>query len=116
MASLNYGRHLPAFLLLFLAKKSDYGFALLQRMEEEMPFSHGDGPAVYRALHELEKNGAVTSSWDASSTGAAKKRYTITKVGQSQLAAFKTDIEQRKQNLEFFLTTYEELSAGEENK
>lgn len=116
MASLNYGRHLPAFLLLFLAKKPDYGSALLQRMEEEMPFNHGDGPAVYRALNELEKCGAVTSSWDASSAGAAKKCYTITDVGRSQLADFKTDIEQRKQNLEFFLASYEKLPAGEGSK
>lgn len=96
MGSLHYRRHLTAFSLLFLAKKPDYGPFLLQRTEAEMPIRHEDGPAVYRALNELGKCGVVTSFWDASSAGAAKKRHTITAVGCNQLANFKAGFEQRK--------------------
>lgn len=116
MAQLNYGRHLPAFILLFLAKESTYGSALLSMMKENMPFDTADGPAVYRALNELEKSGAVEAFWDTSSPGAAKKRYTITEKGIEQLKEFRIDIEQRKRNLEFFLSEYESLNYEEDEK
>ena len=113
MARLNYGRHLPAFILLFLAKEPSYGLTLLNKMEERLPYNNADGPAIYRALQELEKSGAVKSYWDTSDTGAAKKWYQITKNGFDQLKQFKSDIEQRKQNLEFFLSEYQNIDLQE---
>lgn len=113
MGSLHYGCHLPAFLLLFLAKKPDYGPFLLQRTEAEMPIRNEDGPAVYHALNELGKCGVVTSSWDASSVDAAKKCHTITAVGCNQLADFKVDFEQRKLNPKCFLASHEKLPTGD---
>ncbi|MBK5243725.1 MAG: helix-turn-helix transcriptional regulator [Eubacteriaceae bacterium] len=112
MANVKYGRHLPAFILLFLTKGSTYGSALLNRMEAEMPYNFSDGPAVYRALNELEKVEAVIAQWDTSAKGAAKKFYTITDKGMLKLCEFKIDIEQRKTNLEFFLNEF----AKAENK
>ncbi|KLU64902.1 hypothetical protein DEAC_c32300 [Desulfosporosinus acididurans] len=35
-------RHAPAFILLFLARKSDYGGSLLAAMKREMPHFLGD--------------------------------------------------------------------------
>lgn len=110
MAPFQHGRHLPAFILLFLLEKPGYGNALLNEMNGKMPRNFADGPAVYRALNELEKNGFVTSSWDASSAGAAKKYYTITDSGKERLEEFKVDIERRVEGLEFFLTKYRTLS------
>lgn len=106
MANAKYGRYLPAFILLFLTKGSNYGSALLNRMEAEMPYNFSDGPAVYRALNELEKAEAVTVQWDTSAKGAAKKFYTITVTGIQMLCEFKIDIEQRKTNMEFFLNEF----------
>lgn len=113
LARLNYGRHLPAFILLFLAKEPAYGLTLLNKMEEYLPHNNADGPAIYRALQELEKSGTVKSYWDTSDSGAAKKWYQITNNGFDQLRQFKIDIEQRKKNLEFFLSEYENIVLHE---
>lgn len=113
LARLNYGRHLPAFILLFLAKEPAYGLTLLNKMEQYLPHNNADAPAIYRALQELEKSEAVESYWDTSEPGAAKKWYRIAKNGFDQLNQFKTDIEQRKKNLEFFLLEYKSLDLQE---
>jgi PadR family transcriptional regulator PadR len=113
LQKLNYGRHLPAFILLFLAKAPAYGSQLLNMMDQQLPFNNADGPAIYRALNELEKLEAAQSYWDTSAPGAPKKCYTITNKGLEQLKQFKVHIEERKKNLDFFLSECESLSFDE---
>ena len=108
MARVKYGRHLPAFILLFLAEEPSYGLRLLNKMAEQMPRINADSAAIYRALQELEQSNAVESYWDTSEPGPAKKWYKITDAGFSILAEFKKDIELRKQNLDYFLSNYAE--------
>lgn len=109
----NYGRHLPAFILLFLAKEPGYGLILLNKITCSLPFNKTDSAAVYRSLQELEKLNAVESYWDTSEPGPAKKWYKITPIGLQQLTSFKDDIEQRIKNLEFFLSEYYKLTSHE---
>lgn len=104
----NY-RHLPAFLLLFLAEGDAHGGALLTALQERLPASHVDSGAVYRALQELEKEGTVVFQWDTTEPGPAKKIYTITEKGWEMLAYFEADIAMRMQNLNYFLTNYRYL-------
>jgi len=108
-----YGRHIPAFVLLFLAQEPAYGSVLLNRMSEQMPHNRADSAAIYRALQELEKVNAVESFWDTSEPGPAKKWYKITDMGVKKLAGYKKDIEMRKKNMEFFLDAYEKLPVKE---
>lgn len=112
MVRLNYGRHLPAFILLFLTKEPAHGSMLQSMMDQYLPFNNSDSPAIYRALNELERSGAVEAKWDTSSPGAAKKCYTITSEGLEQLKQFQIDIEQRKRNFDFFLSEYKNLNSG----
>ncbi|MCT4660323.1 MAG: PadR family transcriptional regulator [Tissierellales bacterium] len=103
------GRHCPAFILLFLANKKSYGFELLKNFETQLPHSKIDSAAIYRALKNLENNGFVVSEWDTSSSGAAKKYYSITESGYKELEEWKKDIELRCENLNFFLEAYNAL-------
>lgn len=109
MSRLNYGRHLPAFILLFLAKESTHGSMLLTKMNESMPYIKADGPAIYRALYELEKIDAVEACWDTENPGPARKCYTIKEKGRGLLMEFKNDIEERKRNFEYFLAELDRL-------
>ena len=111
----NY-RHLPAFLLLFLAEGNAHGGALLTALQERLPVPHVDSGAVYRALQELEKEGALVFHWDTSEPGPAKKIYTITDKGWETLAGFETDISMRMQNLSYFLTNYSSLKERKINQ
>ena len=113
MAKSSYGRNCPAFVLLFLSKESTYGSRLLNLMEEALPYNHMDGPVIYRTLSELENAGAVSSYWDTSSTGPAKKCYTVTPKGRELLKEYKVEVEQRKSNYDYFLTEYDNLKFEE---
>ena len=102
-------RHAPAFMLLFLAMEDQYGASLLNKLLNELPYFHTDSAVVYRSLQELEENGSVVSYWETNVSGPAKKWYKITDVGRLQLAEYKTDIEKRKKNFEYFLAAYENM-------
>jgi len=113
MSRSNYGRHLPAFILLFLAKESSHGSMLLSKINETMPNIKADGPAIYRALSDLEKSEAVEACWDTANPGAARKCYTLTEKGRDMLKEFRVDIEERKKNLEFFISEFDSLNFKE---
>lgn len=104
-----YGRHTPAFLLLFLTEGSDYGGSLLRRMESDMPFCFTDSPGVYRCLQELEKDGLVSTQWRTDGPGRPQKWYTITDAGMNELEAQAKDIRMRHANMEYFLSRYSAL-------
>lgn len=44
-----------------------------------------DGAAIYRALRRLEATGCVTSAWDTSGGGPARRLYTLTSRGREHL-------------------------------
>jgi len=100
-------RHLPAFLLLFLATEEAYGGLLLSRLEAED--LQADSAAVYRSLQDLEAEGAIASRWEVDSGGPPRKWYRITAVGLKSLHAWHADILLRRRNLDFFLDTYSAL-------
>lgn len=104
-----YGRHTPAFLLLFLTEGPDYGGSLLRRMESDMPFCFTDSPGVYRCLQELEKDDLVSTEWKTDGPGRPQKWYTITDAGRDELAEQAEDIRMRRANMECFLSRYSAL-------
>lgn len=113
MEKQNQGRHLPAFILLFLAKSPGSGSVILSAMSKELPVNNTDSPAVYRALNKMEQNGYVVAKWDTTGSGPARKCYTITHKGLQQLNDFRSDIEERQKNFEFFLNETNNLNLEE---
>lgn len=108
------GRHAPAFVLLLLAREDACGLDLLKRLQAELPQGRFDSAIVYRSLANLEKEGAVTSSWDTSGSGPARKNYTITARGRAALAAFRDDIASSLECLAYFLDAFDGLESREE--
>ena len=41
-----------------------------------------DSGTVYRTLRQLEKSGLVSSFWDTSESGPARRMYSLTKTGE----------------------------------
>lgn len=110
-------RHLPAFILLFLAQEDAHGGALLIRLLEVMSGRQVvDSGAVYRVLRDLEQRGCVTSYWNTEEAGPAKRQYHITPEGVVELEQWYSDICWRKQNLEYFIAQYESLSKNSFSK
>jgi len=79
-------RFIQPCLLLALRKQPSYGYELLEKILE---FGFLDGPAdpgmVYRHLRKLEEEGFVSSTWDTSGTGPARRYYSLTKEGDELL-------------------------------
>ena len=104
-----HGRLMEPRLLLLLKKKTAYGYELINELKKsdtpKLPFDVG---AVYRALRDMEKNGAVRSIWAESAVGPKKRIYQITRKGRMGLKKWVKIVHQRKKALENFLAAYKE--------
>ncbi len=110
--SAKQNRHLPAFLLLFLLDGPKHGGALFSLVQETLQLVESlDSGAIYRTLRDLEQKHCVLSSWNTEESGPAKKVYSITGEGLSELQLWRDEMALRKKNLDFFLERYQ-LHSG----
>jgi poly-beta-hydroxybutyrate-responsive repressor len=82
-----HGDLLTSTLLAFLKASNAYGYELTQRLAEAglPPFDTG---AVYRTLRQMEATGLVSSFWDTSESGPARRMYSLTEAGELFLASW----------------------------
>jgi PadR family transcriptional regulator PadR len=95
-------------LLLELAKKSSYGYELIERLGQEGNAAPDPGN-FYRMLRSLEEDGLVCSTWETQDSGPARRVYELTDQGQEFLHAWAVTIHQTQQSLDRFLSEYETL-------
>ena len=73
--------------LAILAEGDSYGYAIIKRVTElsggHLQWTDG---MLYPVLHRLERQGFITSKWQAAETGRQRKYYRLTKSGRAQLA------------------------------
>ncbi len=82
-----HGDLLTTTLLAFLKNWNAYGYQLSQRLAEAgLPAF--DSGTVYRTLRQLEKTGMVSSFWDTSESGPARRMYSLTKAGDLFLSGW----------------------------
>ncbi len=65
-----------------------------------------DRGSVYRTLRQLEKDGLVTSGWDTSKDGPARRLYTLTDSGRLYLEAFAASLRGYQMMLNQFFSLY----------
>jgi DNA-binding PadR family transcriptional regulator len=108
MAKYQTGKHLEAFILLYLSQSSAHGGSVLQWLHEALPNVWTiDSGRVYRVLRELEESGALESHWVTEDIGAPLREYTLTDFGKHQLALWRDEISVRRDSLSRFLSWYE---------
>ena len=104
------GKHLEAFVLLYLARQAGHGGAVLQWLKEFLPGDWViDGGRVYRTLRELEEVGALSSHWRTESQPTPVRVYTITPEGRTRLQSWHEEITTRMASLTRFLEGYSAL-------
>ena len=103
-------RHLPAFILLVLAEEPLHGGAIHEALNQRLPSLSLDTGAIYRALKALEAEGELSSTWEATSPGPARKIYHMTAKGWDRLDFWKSEIENRREILTNFLERYANLT------
>jgi poly-beta-hydroxybutyrate-responsive repressor len=96
----------PAVLLL-LRERPAHGYELLERLPELTGDDVVDMGNMYRLLRGLEERGAVTSEWDASSPGPAKRRYELTAEGRRLLDTWVEGLRAAHARIAAFLTRYD---------
>ena len=72
------------WVLLVLKQWNLHGYLILQQLER-MGFSGVDHATLYRELRRLEREGFVTSEWEAGDSGPARRVYSITDAGEEML-------------------------------
>lgn len=78
------GDMLNAQLLAMLKGWSAYGYELAQKLDETGFGDYNKG-SIYRALRNMEAMGLVSSAWDTTSSGPAKRVYSVTRAGTAFL-------------------------------
>lgn len=82
-----HGEMLATSLLAFLKGWNAYGYELTQKLAQAgLPES--DSGTVYRTLRQLEKSGFVSSFWDTSESGPARRMYSLTRAGELFLSGW----------------------------
>ncbi|MDH3227710.1 MAG: poly-beta-hydroxybutyrate-responsive repressor [Thermoleophilia bacterium] len=96
---------LQPFLLLALESWQGHGYELIRRMTV-FGFEALDGGSVYRTLRQLEKDGLVSSDWDTSKTGPARRVYSLSDAGRAYLDAWAMSLRGYQSMLEQFFEQY----------
>lgn len=95
----------PAVLLL-LRDREAHGYELLDQLAELLPGERVDMGNLYRVLRALEEDGLVSSEWDESSPGPAKRVYRLSEAGEAVLAHWVGALEAARQRIDVFLDRY----------
>jgi PadR family transcriptional regulator PadR len=112
-------RHIHRFLepcLLLLVHCSEvHGYELVESLN---PFGFEQNPVdtstIYRFLRDLEDRGHVSSRWDTTHAGPARRVYQTTEDGERYLAWWVDDLRETERVLNHFLETYDTHMEGHE--
>ena len=98
-------------LLLLLAESSAHGYELIDRLRP-FGFEVNDPATVYKSLRQMEAEGLVTSTWELSSRGPARRVYALTSDGRDLLEAWAMTLDLNRTILGRFLERYALIDAA----
>jgi poly-beta-hydroxybutyrate-responsive repressor len=96
------GEMLMAHLLAMLKGWSAYGYELSQRLDAAGFGAYNKG-TVYRALRHMEALGLVSSMWDTTTAGPARRMYSLTQAGSLFLSNWLALVDLHRSAVEQFL-------------
>jgi PadR family transcriptional regulator len=96
----------PALLLL-LGERPAHGYDLLERLPSLTGGQRVEMGNLYRLLRSLEEEGLVTSEWDATAPGPAKRRYALTSDGTRLLHQWVEALRSAGERIDAFIDRYE---------
>jgi PadR family transcriptional regulator len=99
-------RFMEPAVLLVLRDSPGHGYELLEQLEGLMPNERIDMGNLYRILRSLEREGLVSSTWDADAPGPAKRIYVITPSGRRVLSQWVEAFKKIEQQIAAFTARY----------
>jgi PadR family transcriptional regulator PadR len=106
---------LVPILLLMLRQWSSYGYELMEKMSTFGLVAMNPG-TFYRTLRQMEKDGMVSSSWDTSEGGPARRMYSITDAGEAYLKYWAESLDQYQRMMDTFFRLYTGQPSPREKK
>ena len=91
--------------LLMLGEWNSYGYELMEKMATFGLNAVNPG-TFYRTLRQMEKDGMVSSTWDTSEGGPAKRVYSITEAGEAYLKFWAQSLDQYQKMMNTFFRLY----------
>ena len=101
-------------LLVMLREWSSYGYELMEKMAA-FGLTTMNAGTFYRTLRQMEKNGMVSSSWDTSEGGPARRVYSITEAGENYLKFWASSLAHYQKMMNMFFQLYK-VQPSEEDK
>jgi poly-beta-hydroxybutyrate-responsive repressor len=92
-------------LLLILRDWSSYGYDLMKSLTA-FGFATMNPGSLYRVLRQMEKDGMISSNWDTSKGGPARRVYAITEVGEAYLKLWANSLQQYQKLVDAFFRLY----------
>jgi len=92
-------------MLLHLRDLNTHGYELMQHVTK-FGIRSIDKGNFYRILRQLEKDQMVTSEWDTTSNGPAKRIYSITEAGETYLELWANTLSHQQKMLNQFFNLY----------
>ena len=105
--------------LLFLLKKKgrSYGYELAAELREHaLTDASIEAAALYKTLRQLEQSDCVTSEWDVTGKGPAKRVYCLTPHGEKHLAEWITVLGHVARSMTRFVRTAGKQARDESRK
>jgi len=101
-----HGDLLASSLLAFLRNWPAYGYQLVRELSNAgLPAF--DSATVYRTLRQLERTGMVSSFWDTTESGPARRMYSLTKTGETFLNLWLDVLSHYQNILQSTLSSYD---------
>jgi poly-beta-hydroxybutyrate-responsive repressor len=98
------GWYVPVILLL-LRQWNSYGYELMEKLAAFGLQVMNPG-TLYRTLRQMEQDGMVSSTWDISVAGPARRVYAITQVGETYLKCWAESLGQYQKMMNTFFDLY----------
>lgn len=92
-------------ILLLLRQWNSHGYELMERLAAFGLQAMNPG-TFYRILRQMEKDGMVSSIWDMSVAGPARRVYTITQAGEVYLRYWSESLDQYRKMMNTFFELY----------
>jgi len=106
--------HVPVILLM-LRQWNSYGYELMEKMSA-FGLSAMNPGTFYRTLRQMEKDGVVSSSWDTSEDGPARRVYSITEAGEAYLKLWTESLDQYQKMMNTFFSLYTGQPSEQKNE
>jgi PadR family transcriptional regulator PadR len=102
--------YLRSCLLLLLAEGTSHGYELMEQVRA-LGLARVDAAGVYRCLRAMDERGLLSSRWQPSTTGPARRTYALTRQGEEQLRAMTGELARTEGSLRLFLNRYAGVAA-----